>query len=92
MFELNLDNLRQLLVTVSTVIGAGVPIITALVQVVKMTFGNKLDTRYIPAISLALGTIGGLAAFSFTWPGLIIGFLVGLAATGLWEVGNRTVR
>jgi hypothetical protein len=69
------------------------PILTALVGVIKTTV--KVPDNYLPAISIVVGLVIGLAAQSFTdldmvsrlWAGL----LAGLGGTGLYEVfKNRT--
>jgi hypothetical protein len=69
------------------------PILTALVGVIKTTV--KVPDNYLPAISIVVGLVIGLAAQSFTdldmvsrlWSGL----LAGLGGTGLYEVfKNRT--
>ena len=64
------------------------PILTALVGVIKTTV--KVPDNYLPAISIVVGLVIGLAAQSFTdldmvsrlWSGLF----AGLGGTGLYEV------
>ncbi|TDQ33733.1 holin [Aureibacillus halotolerans] len=68
-----------------------VPIITALVQLVKVTV--DVPKNYIPLLSLLIGLVVGAAAFPFA-EGLPLavrlwaGGLAGLASTGLFEIGN----
>ncbi|NGP43849.1 holin [Bacillaceae bacterium SIJ1] len=68
-----------------------VPIVTALVQLMKKTF--DIPKNWVPMLAVVLGAIVGAGAFPFAeelalsvriWAGL----LAGLSATGLFELGN----
>jgi hypothetical protein len=80
---------------ISTVIGlTGVPIVTALVQVVKIAW-PELDSRYWPVLCLAIAiglNVGIAAAMGNPWrTGVIWGLLAGLSASGLYTwTRNRT--
>lgn len=64
------------------------PIVTALVELVKKTFTIK--NNFIPAISVVVGLIIGAAAYPFTDLDTVLrlwaGGLAGLAGTGLFEL------
>ena len=64
------------------------PIVTALVELVKKTV--KLPKNYLPLISVILGLIVGAVAYPFTDFELVLrlwaGGLAGLAGTGLFEI------
>lgn len=64
------------------------PIVTALVELVKKTFPIK--NNFIPAISVVVGLIIGAAAYPFTDLDTVLrlwaGGLAGLAGTGLFEL------
>lgn len=67
------------------------PIILALVELIKRTV-EGLPKNYVPLIAFAVGIIVGYAAQPFTDLDLVLrlwsGGLAGLAATGLFELGN----
>jgi hypothetical protein len=67
------------------------PIVTALVELVKKTV--KLPKNYLPLISVILGLIVGAVAYPFTDFELVLrlwaGGLAGLAGTGLFEILNK---
>lgn len=61
------------------------------IQAVKQT---KVDNRYLPLISIILGTLIGFIAAHFiyvtdAWLGAAFGFISGFAATGLNETLNH---
>jgi hypothetical protein len=64
------------------------PILTAIVGVIKTTV--KVPDNYLPAISIIVGLIIGMAAQTFTdldWVSrLWAGLFAGLGGTGLYEV------
>ncbi|MFD2046659.1 holin [Ornithinibacillus salinisoli] len=68
------------------------PIITALVEVVKKTFA--LPKNIIPITSLVVGLGIGAVAYPFTDMDLVLrlwaGGLAGLAGTGLFELVKKT--
>lgn len=67
------------------------PVIVALVELAKRTF--TLPKNYIPLIAFMIGIVIGIISYPFTdldttlrvWAGGISG----LAATGLFEIGNE---
>ncbi|AYC30746.1 holin [Paenisporosarcina cavernae] len=67
-----------------------VPIVLALVQLLKITF--PLHKNYIPLIALLIGIIIGAAAYPFSELEIVTrlwaGGFAGLASTGLFELGN----
>lgn len=67
------------------------PIILALVELIKRTV-EGLPKKYIPLIAFAIGILVGFVAQPFTDLDLVLrlwsGGLAGLAATGLFELGN----
>lgn len=67
-----------------------VPIVTAVVELIKKTFGI-CDTRYIPIISAVVGLVAGLAIVSFSLLGGLVGLMIGLAATGLFEISKTSI-
>ncbi|MBZ5968834.1 holin [Leuconostoc gasicomitatum] len=61
------------------------------VQAIKQT---KLDNRWLPLVSIVVGTLVGFVAASYIystdiWLGAAFGFISGFAATGLNEVLNH---
>jgi len=76
------------LLDLSTLVGfAGVPIVTALVQLIKMTW-PEIESRWWPALSflVAIGlNVGAAAALhSSLEVGFVWGILAGLSASGLY--------
>ncbi|GGM27113.1 hypothetical protein GCM10011351_11130 [Paraliobacillus quinghaiensis] len=67
------------------------PIVTALVELVKRTF--RLPKNIIPAISFVIGLTIGVIAYPFTSMEIVLrlwaGGLAGLSATGLFEIVNK---
>lgn len=71
----------------------GIPIVTALVEVCKKVFPG-MPTRFYPVLSIVIAILInlGVAIYQHTDVGLslVIGLVVGLAASGLYS-GGRTV-
>ena len=73
----------------------GVPIIQALVALVKRMF-PKLSGQYLPGVSVAWGIVLNLA---IVWPlmgvplkdTIIVGIVAGLVASGLYQTGKDWV-
>jgi hypothetical protein len=67
------------------------PIVTALVELVKKTV--NLPKNYLPLISVIVGLIVGAISYPFTDFELVLrlwaGGFAGLAGTGLFEVMNK---
>lgn len=67
------------------------PIVTALVQLVKQTV--SVPKNYLPLTAVVVGVLLGAGAYPFTDLDLVLriwaGGFAGLAATGLFELGNK---
>jgi hypothetical protein len=75
-------------IDLSVVVGiSGIPIVTALVQLLKLTF-PQLDSRWWPALSFGVAVllnVGAAAVLrSSIETGVIWGVLAGLSASGLY--------
>lgn len=70
-----------------------VPIITALIQVIKKSL-NDIPKKHLPALSVLLGIILGMLSFSFTDLETVLriwaGAFAGLSAVGLFEIVKNT--
>lgn len=70
-----------------------VPIVLGVVELIKKTVSETLSKNFIPLIALAVGIFIGFAGQPFTDLDLVMrlwsGFLAGLSATGLYELGNN---
>lgn len=70
-----------------------IPIITALIQVVKKSL-NDIPKKHLPALSVLLGIILGILSFSFTDLETVLriwaGAFAGLSAVGLFEIVKNT--
>jgi len=67
-----------------------VPIVNGLVEVFSKKAFN-LPQRFIPASAIVFGVATGLVMIGLNIVGAVAGVLIGLAATGLWEFGSRTI-
>lgn len=67
-----------------------IPFVTGIVQLVKMTFDLKTG-RFIPLISVIAGAGTSLALIQLSVTGALVGVAIGLAATGLYEVGKTSI-
>ncbi|TDQ39787.1 holin [Aureibacillus halotolerans] len=71
-----------------------VPIVTALVEILKRAF--RVPKHMLPLLSVIVGLVLGGLAFPFMELELSLrlwaGGLAGLAGTGLFEVGNKRYR
>ncbi|SDC60037.1 Bacteriophage A118-like holin, Hol118 [Terribacillus halophilus] len=69
------------------------PVVVALVQLIKKTVA--VNNRYLPLISLLIGLLVGSLAWPFTEMDLVLrlwsGGFAGLAASGLYSLGKRTI-
>lgn len=70
-----------------------IPIITALIQVIKKSL-NDIPKKHLPALSVLLGIILGMLSFSFTDLETVLriwaGAFAGLSAVGLFEIVKNT--
>lgn len=82
---------QELMESVLAMMTVIVPVVTAVVEMIKRTFG--VDGRLLPLISFVCGIAIGLAAYPFTSMSadlrMWVGALAGLAATGLFEVAFK---
>lgn len=83
---MNIETIKSLITNATWCL----PIVTGLVQIFKWTF-PKLNTRFIPAVSIVLGIATSLLIIECTAIGVVVGIILGLGATGLWEFGKTTV-
>ena len=69
------------------------PVVIALVQLIKKTV--TVNNRYLPLISLLTGLLVGSIAWPFTELDVVLrlwsGGFAGLAASGLYSLGKRTI-
>lgn len=79
------NTIQELLVTMAWV----TPVLIALVGVVRSTFG--VADRYVPLLSVLLGAGAGLLLVGLSAVGAVVGVIIGLSASGLYDVGKKTV-
>lgn len=69
---------------------AAIPIITGLVQSLKMA---GFPTRFSPIVAIILGVLySGFANNVFNFMTVMVGITYGLASVGLYEAGKQTVQ
>ena len=76
---------------------AGIPVIAIIIGLVEYIKSIGLPTKYAPAVAIALGVLASVVAqLAVTYPGIspwveavVIGLVVGMAATGLYKVASR---
>jgi hypothetical protein len=83
---IDINTIEQLLITGAWI----VPVITALVGVIRATFW-RIDERYLPAISLLVGVFLGILLIGFTIVGAFAGMIFGLTASGFYDLGKKTI-
>jgi len=66
------------------------PIDSGLVQVIKTMAPEKV-ARFMPACSVAIGVGLGLLVVGANVTGAIVGTIIGLSATGLYEITKTTI-
>jgi len=64
-----------------------VPLVTGIVEVIKRA--TAIETNWLPLISVAVGSLVGLLVVGVSVYGAVVGVIMGLAATGLWEFGSK---
>lgn len=79
------NTIQELLVTMGWV----TPALIALVGVVRSTF--SVPDRFIPLTSVVLGAGAGLLLVGVSAVGAVVGILIGLSASGLYDLGKKTV-
>jgi len=65
------------------------PLVTGLVEVIKKA--TNIGQRWIPILSVAIGAGVGLLIVQVSVIGAVVGIVLGLGATGLWELGKTTI-
>jgi len=81
------DTISELLVTAMW----ATPLVTGLVQVIKVTLGLENSPRWIPLTAVGVGLAVGLVAVSFSVAGGVVGVILGLGSIGLYEFGKKTI-
>ena len=66
------------------------PIDSGLVQVIKKTL-PEAAARFMPACSVAIGVGLGLLVVGANITGALVGLIIGLSATGLYELTKTTI-
>ncbi|MCX6785905.1 MAG: hypothetical protein NTZ18_03595 [Candidatus Komeilibacteria bacterium] len=83
---IDIQNLQQLAANLAWI----TPVIIALVQVIKNATPESFN-RYLPLISIGIGIGFGCLVVGISLTGGMIGLLLGLGATGLFELGKSTI-
>ncbi len=65
-----------------------VPVVVGVVKAIKMA---NLPSRWAPLASLVLGVVGAFLIGDLSFASALQGIVVGLSASGLYDVGNKTV-
>jgi len=79
------NTIQELIITLSWV----TPVVIALVAVLRKSF--NISDRWVPLTSLVIGVAAGLGLVGVTFLGGIAGAIIGLSASGLYDVGKRSV-
>ena len=86
---MQIDNtlIEQILVSASWI----VPVITGLIQVIKIATNNAIYERWLPGLAVVIGGILGGLVIGWTVIGVLAGVIFGLASSGLFDLGKKTV-
>jgi hypothetical protein len=84
---IDINTMEQLLLNAAWI----VPVITGLVQVIRVATNNALYERYLPALSVVIGVILGIVVIGVGVPGIIAGLIFGLSASGFYDLGKKTI-
>lgn len=79
------NTIQELLVTMAWV----TPVLIALVGVVRSAV--SIPDRFVPLTSVVLGAGSGLLLVGFSAVGAVVGVIIGLSASGLYDVGKKSV-
>lgn len=73
-------------------IAAGIltPFLNGIIAIARNWIADELEPRYIPIISVLAGVVLSLLLIQLSTLGFIVGLAVGLASTGLYELGKNT--
>ena len=70
---------------------AGYAIIPAIIGIVSVCKGIGLPSRWAPVVSIILGITFATFAMGIGLNTLYVGIVIGLMASGLWDVGKKTI-
>jgi uncharacterized protein (UPF0254 family) len=84
--ELTMEAIKEIAVFASFF----VPLVTGIVAAIKLALPDGAK-RYMPAAAILIGMAMAMIVFGFTVPGAVAGIIIGLGATGLWEIGKTTI-
>lgn len=79
------NTIQELLVAMSWV----TPLVIGVVAVLRATF--NLPDRFMPLCSTLVGVGAGLLVVGVSAVGGVVGVIIGLSASGLYDVGKKTV-
>ncbi len=65
-----------------------VSLVTGVTEVIKRALGNRLATRFIPLMAIAIGILLAL----ITGRSLVEGLVVGLSGVGLYSTGKTVLQ
>lgn len=65
------------------------PVVTGLVQVIKLAF--NIPSEMAPLTSVVIGAGVGALVFPSIATGAFVGIMIGLAASGLYDFGKKTL-
>lgn len=82
---IDVNTIQELLVSMSWV----TPIVIALVAIVRGTF--SVPDRYVPGTSVLVGIGAGLLFVGFSLLGGTVGLIIGLTASGAYDVAKKTI-
>ena len=82
---IDITTLQQLITQASWAL----PLVTGIVAVIRQT--GIVGDRWLPAVSTIAGIAVGILIIQVSITGAVVGLILGLGATGLWEFGKTTV-
>ena len=83
---IDINTLKELMITALW----ASPLVLAVVEAVKRTFPD-IDKRYLPAVSALIGIVVALLVIDLSIIGAVVGLMLGLSSTGLYEIGKNTL-
>lgn len=84
---IDINTMQELLVSAAWI----VPVITGLVQVIRVASGNAIYERFLPLVSLVIGVILGGLTIGWSVLGILAGLIFGLSASGFYDLGKKTI-
>jgi hypothetical protein len=85
--QIDINTMQELLVAGAWI----VPVITGLIQVIRVASGNAIYERFLPLLSLVIGAVLGGLVIGWSVIGILAGVIFGLAASGFYDLGKKTV-